>query len=138
VYPEATISRSFELKEFKTGAARMALEADVPIVPVIVWGAQRIWTKDHPRNLGRNKVPITVWAGVPLHASKDTAATDAALRESMTTLLHQMQQRYPHPAGAYWVPRRLGGGAPTPGEAAQIEAEEAAARAAGRTPHQPR
>ena len=27
VYPEATISRSFELKEFKTGAARMALEA---------------------------------------------------------------------------------------------------------------
>ncbi len=27
VYPEATISRSFELKEFKTGAARMAREA---------------------------------------------------------------------------------------------------------------
>ena len=27
VYPEATISRSFELKEFKSGAARMALEA---------------------------------------------------------------------------------------------------------------
>ena len=38
VYPEATISRSFELKEFKTGAARMAIEADVPIVPMIVWG----------------------------------------------------------------------------------------------------
>lgn len=31
VYPEATISRSFELKGFKTGAARMAAEADVPI-----------------------------------------------------------------------------------------------------------
>ena len=27
VYPEATISRSFELKDFKTGAVRMALEA---------------------------------------------------------------------------------------------------------------
>lgn len=38
VYPEATISRSFELKEFKTGAARMALQAQVPIVPLIVWG----------------------------------------------------------------------------------------------------
>ena len=49
VYPEATISRSFELKEFKTGAARMAREAGVPIVPLIVWGAQRMWTKDHPR-----------------------------------------------------------------------------------------
>ena len=52
VYPEATISRSFELKEFKTGAARMALEAQVPIIPLIVWGAQRMWTKDHPRNTG--------------------------------------------------------------------------------------
>ena len=60
VYPEATISRSFELKEFKTGAARMALEAQVPIVPLIVWGAQRMWTKDHPKSLGRNKIPITV------------------------------------------------------------------------------
>src|ERR1700751_2102798 len=56
VYPEAPISRSFELKEFKTGAARMALEADVPIVPVIVWGAQRIWTKDPPKNVGRTKI----------------------------------------------------------------------------------
>src|ERR1700741_4701007 len=57
VYPEATISRSFELKEFKTGAARMAADANVPIAPVIVWGTQRIWTKGHPRNLRLNKVP---------------------------------------------------------------------------------
>jgi len=138
VYPEATISRSFELKEFKTGAARMATEANVPIVPVIVWGAHRIWTKDHPRNIGRKKLPITVQVGAPLHAAKDLESTNAALRESMTTLLHQAQQRYPHPAGAYWVPRRLGGGAPTFAEAAQREADEAAARAAHRTPHQSR
>ena len=65
VYPEATISRSFELKEFKSGAARMALEAQVPIVPLIVWGAQRIWTKDHPKRLGRNKIPVTVATGTP-------------------------------------------------------------------------
>ncbi|HET7074774.1 MAG TPA: lysophospholipid acyltransferase family protein [Mycobacterium sp.] len=138
VYPEATISRSFELKEFKTGAARMAIEGNVPIVPVIVWGAQRIWTKDHPRHLGRNRIPITVQVGAPLCATKDVAATDAALRESMATLLHQTQRRYPHPAGAYWVPRRLGGGAPTLAEAARMDADELAARAAGRTPRQSR
>jgi len=138
VYPEATISRSFELKEFKTGAARMALEADVPIVPVIVWGAHRIWTKDHPRHIGRKKLPVSVQVGPPLRAAEDMTQTNAALRESMTALLHQAQQGYPHPAGAYWVPRRLGGGAPTLAEAAQIEAEEAAARAANRTPHRPR
>ena len=60
VYPEATISRSFEIKEFKSGAARMAIEAGVPIIPHIVWGAQRIWTKDHPKKLFRPKVPIAV------------------------------------------------------------------------------
>ncbi|HOW95121.1 MAG TPA: lysophospholipid acyltransferase family protein, partial [Mycolicibacterium fallax] len=66
VYPEATISRSFELKEFKSGAARMAVEANVPIVPTIVWGAQRIWTKDHPKKMWRPKVPISVAVGEPI------------------------------------------------------------------------
>ena len=132
VYPEATISRSFELKEFKTGAARMALEARVPIVPLIVWGAHRIWTKDHPRHLGRRKVPIAVRVGAPIPAADDMSSTDAALRESMSTLLDQVQQRYPHERGAYWVPHRLGGGAPTPAEAARLEAEEAADRSATR------
>lgn len=130
VYPEATISRSFELKEFKTGAARMALEANVPIVPVIVWGAQRIWTKDHPRKLGRAKIPVTVQVGAPLQVREDIAQTDAALRDSMTTLLHEAQRDYPHEPGAYWVPHRLGGTAPTRAEAARIEADEAAARSA--------
>lgn len=66
VYPEATISRSFELKRFKSGATRMALEAQVPVIPLIVWGAQRIWTKDHPKRLGCNKIPVIVGVGRPL------------------------------------------------------------------------
>ncbi|MGB8390762.1 lysophospholipid acyltransferase family protein [Mycobacterium sp.] len=138
VYPEATISRSFELKEFKTGAARMAIEARVPIVPLIVWGAQRIWTKGHPRQLGRHKMPVMVQVGAPLQPVDDVAETDAALREAMTALLYRVQQRYPHQAGAYWVPRRLGGGAPSVAEAAQLDADEAAARAASRAPQQSR
>jgi len=138
VYPEATISRSFELKGFKTGAARMASEADVPIIPMIVWGAQRIWTKDHPRQIGRNNIPITVRVGEPLRATEDIPRTDAALRASMITLLQQVQERYLHAPGAYWAPHRLGGGAPSLAEAAEIEADEAAAKAAGRIPPQSR
>ena len=42
VFPEATISRSFELKTLKTGAARMAIEAGVPLLPTVVWGSQRV------------------------------------------------------------------------------------------------
>ena len=75
VYPEATISRSFEIKEFKSGAARMAIAAGVPIVPHIVWGAQRIWTKGHPKKMWRPKVPIAVAVGEPI-------AADAARRRN--------------------------------------------------------
>jgi 1-acyl-sn-glycerol-3-phosphate acyltransferase len=130
MYPEATISRSFELKEFKTGAARMAQEAQVPIVPLIVWGAQRRWTKDHPRDMRRrSKIPITVAAGAPISATGTIEETSAAMREAMTTLLHRVQEEYPHPEGAYWVPRRLGGSAPTMEKAKELEEAELAERA---------
>jgi 1-acyl-sn-glycerol-3-phosphate acyltransferase len=133
--PEATISRSFELKEFKTGAARMALEADVPMVPLIVWGAQRIWTKDHPRNVGWKKIPVIVAAGRPLSPAGDVEHLDEALRDEMTALLHRVQEEYPHPEGAFWVPRRLGGGAPTVAEAKILEQTEKAERAHKRAEH---
>jgi 1-acyl-sn-glycerol-3-phosphate acyltransferase len=129
VYPEATISRSFELKEFKTGAARMATEAKVPIIPMIVWGAHRIWTKDHPKSLGRNKIPITVSVGAPMAATGTAASVMGELRTEMNALLYRAQDDYEHPDGAHWVPRRLGGSAPTPEEARALEAAELAERA---------
>jgi 1-acyl-sn-glycerol-3-phosphate acyltransferase len=129
VYPEATISRSFELKDFKTGAARMALESGVPIIPLIVWGAQRMWTKDHPKHLGRTKTPITVAVGAPSTATGTVDAVMTELRRQMNDLLHQVQATYPRPAGEYWVPRRLGGSAPTLEEARLIEDAELAERA---------
>ena len=132
VFPEATISRSFELKRFKTGVERMAGEAHVPIIPMIVWGTQRLWTKGHPKDLRRRKVPVTVTVGEPVHAASDDEQTGIALRESMTALLRRAQQDYPHPAGAYWVPHRLGGGAPSLAEADQLDADEAAEKAARR------
>jgi 1-acyl-sn-glycerol-3-phosphate acyltransferase len=133
VYPEATISRSFELKSFKTGAARMAFDAQVPIIPLVVWGAQRIWTKDHPKRIGRNKIPITVAVDPPLVASGTIDAVMAELREEMTALLHRIQEDYPHPDGEYWVPRRLGGSAPTPEEATVLDEIELADRARKQT-----
>ncbi|MGV0837681.1 lysophospholipid acyltransferase family protein [Mycolicibacterium thermoresistibile] len=137
VYPEATISRSFELKEFKTGAVRMALDAQVPVVPLIVWGAHRLWTKDHPRALGRRNVPIAVAVGEPIAPVGEVADLQAELRTSMTTLLHRVQEDYRHEPGAYWVPRRLGGSAPTPAQARQIEEAELAERARRRAERAP-
>ena len=135
--PEGTISRSFELKEFRTGAARMALEADVPTVPLIVWGAQRIWTKDHPRKLGRHHIPVIVAAGRPLPPSGEVEHLDAELRRGMTSLLRDVQEQYPHPDGAFWVPRRLGGSAPTVAEAKRTEDNQKAERARKRAKNSP-
>lgn len=133
VYPEATISRSFELKEFKSGAARMAIAADVPILPHIVWGAQRIWTKDHPKKMWRPKVPIAVAVGEAIQPTLPPTELTALLRARMQDLLEQVQDAYgPHPPAEFWVPHRLGGSAPTLPQAAELEAAELAARAAKR------
>ena len=60
-----------ELKEFKTGAVRIAAEAGVPLVPVVLWGTQRLMTKDHPRDFSRGK-PIAIRVGAPLHPTATT------------------------------------------------------------------
>ena len=137
VFPEATISRSFMLKEFKAGSARMAQAAQVPIVPCIVWGGQRIYTKGRPRDYGRGKA-LTIAFGEPMHpAKKDSSdAVTAELHARMAAMLDRVQREYPDapsgPDDRYWLPAHLGGTAPTPEEAAALEAAEAAARRAGR------
>ena len=137
VYPEATISRSFEIKEFKSGAARMAIAAGVPIVPHVVWGAQRIWTKDHPKKMWRPKVPITVAVGAPIEPTLPAGELTGLLHSRMQHLLEQVQDAYgPYPPGAYWVPKRLGGSAPSLAEAAHLDAEEAVRRAAAKAARQ--
>lgn len=132
VFPEATISRSFEIKDFKSGAARMAIEADVPIIPLVIWGSQRVWTKGHPKRLGRTNTPISMAVGAPIAPDGTAEELTATLHETMSTTLHALQDGYDHPAGAYWVPARLGGGAPTLEDANRMDAEEAEAKAAKR------
>jgi 1-acyl-sn-glycerol-3-phosphate acyltransferase len=136
VFPEATISRSFELKDFKAGAVRMAAEAGVPVLPVVIWGSQRVWTKGHPKRLGRTRAAISVWIGAPMpvSAGSDPVAVTESLRGRMTEMLHSAQESYPDvPAGpddSWWQPARLGGTAPTPEEAAALDRDERRARIA--------
>ena len=87
IFPEATISRALELKEFKTGAVRIAAEAGVPLVPVIMWGTQRMMTKDHPRDFSRGKT-ILLRVGAPMHPTgADPVAETAELHRVMSQLL---------------------------------------------------
>jgi 1-acyl-sn-glycerol-3-phosphate acyltransferase len=117
IFPEGTISKSFEIKEIKSGAVRLAMGAGVPVVPAVIWGSQRIWTKGVRRDLRRKKVPIFVKFGEPLIFEKgdDVEAGEKALRETLIKLLHEIQEKYPDShVGQRWAPTRLGGTAPAP------------------------
>ncbi|MBA2955061.1 1-acyl-sn-glycerol-3-phosphate acyltransferase [Nocardioides sp. MAH-18] len=132
IFPEATISRSFELKEFKTGAVRIAAEAQVPLVPVVLWGTQRMMTKDHPRDFSRGKT-IAITVGEPLHPTgADPVAETAQLRAAMAGLLDRTIRAYPaaeQPPGSWWLPASYGGTAPSPEEALRLDDEERRRRA---------
>jgi 1-acyl-sn-glycerol-3-phosphate acyltransferase len=126
VAPEQTISPSFELLPFRTGAVRMAQQAGVPIVPVLGWGSHRFATKGHKLRLTR-RLPVVVRFGEPLMVSPDDDPVLATkqLQERMEALLEEVQRSYEDgtPAGAWWVPARFGGGAPDHAEVLRAHQE---------------
>ncbi|HYB81699.1 MAG TPA: 1-acyl-sn-glycerol-3-phosphate acyltransferase, partial [Mycobacterium sp.] len=77
----------------------------------------------------RNRVPITVAAGRPLLPRGDAEQLNAAFCEAMNALLYRVQEEYPHPEGEFWVPRRLGGSAPTQDDSRAIRLAELQERA---------
>ncbi|HET9141680.1 lysophospholipid acyltransferase family protein [Actinophytocola sp.] len=127
LFPEATISRSFTVKPIKSGAVRMAAEAGVPVLPVTVWGSQRLWTKGRPKNLTQRHVPILIRVGEPFRPTPgdDQDVLTKDLRTRMAALLAEAQRDYPGApeAGAdpWWLPAHLGGTAPTPEQAAALD-----------------
>src|SRR3954463_12914483 len=139
VFPEATISTSFTVKDLKAGVARMAVDAGVPIIPAAVWGGQRIATKGH-KVQWRRGVPVTVILGEPIVAEPGERPQSLLRRTkaAMDALLDEAQRGYPdQPAGPedrWWLPAHLGGTAPTP----EAAAAAGALRAAGGATKPPR
>lgn len=131
VFPEATISQSFALKDFKTGAVRMAAAAGVPVVPMITFGGQRLWTKGHKRDMERGAtIALTVGEPHSFSADEDPARATETLKASMQVLYEDTIDRYPDPPppGTWWWPAAYGGGAPTLEQMREREAAERADR----------
>ncbi len=126
IFPEATISRSFEIKSIRNGAIRMAAEAGVPVMNVIIFGSQRVWTKGHKSNLTSKHLPVYIYVGRPWYP---TASSPQVLEQETENLRSTMQHdvsvlwdyyQKDHgafPEGAFWVPQRFGGSAPSYEEA---------------------
>jgi len=132
IFPEATLSRSFLIKPLKTGAVRIAAEACVPLVPIVLFGTQRFLTKGRKMDLSRHKT-VGIEVGAPIHPSgEDPVAETAALQATMEEMLDRLIRGYPEeerPPGAWWVPKAYGGSAPTLEEAEAMYAEERRLRA---------
>ena len=142
LFPEATISHAWTLRPFRPGAAATAIWSGAPLVPVVVWGSQRVLTV-RGRWARRRGIAVSVLVGQPLRpgAWDDPAEVTAELRTRMEDLLEEAMDRYPdEPRGErdrWWLPTTRGGTAPTPEEGARLDEEgmrrvddAAAARAA--------
>jgi putative phosphoserine phosphatase/1-acylglycerol-3-phosphate O-acyltransferase len=67
IFPQGTIPRGDrffdpELRA-RTGVARLAVEADVPVVPVALWDTEKIWPRSH-----RTPKPVELLARRPVYA----------------------------------------------------------------------
>jgi 1-acyl-sn-glycerol-3-phosphate acyltransferase len=137
ILPEAGVSRSFTVRECKTGAVRRAAEAGVPIIPVSVWGAHRIMTRHQGFSpLRAWRAPVRVHVGEPFTPGPglDVQAATEALREALQRGIDVGIADFPLTPGrgAWWMPAALGGGAPTEEERQRLDRAEGPRRARSR------
>lgn len=117
VYPEGTLTRDPDMWPMrgKSGAVRLALEADVPLIPVAHWGTQKILPRYgkkislFPRKDVRVRfgppVDLAAFRGKPLDAASLAKATDLVMVE-ITKLLAEM--RGETPPKKRWDPAKKG------------------------------
>ena len=97
IYPEGTRSPDGRLYRGKTGPVRMALEAEVPIIPVGIEGTDKVQPTG---SYGVRRHPVTVRLGEPLDLSRyrdqrtDPFALRAATDELMFEIMMLSGQEY--------------------------------------------
>jgi len=94
VYPEGTITRQPEMWPMtgRTGAARIALTAGVPVIPVAQWGPNHILAPyaKRPRLLPRKTIYVSAGAPVDLDDLRSKPLTPAVLREATDRIMDEV------------------------------------------------
>jgi 1-acyl-sn-glycerol-3-phosphate acyltransferase len=133
MFPEGTISRSFVPLPGRPGAARMAIESGVPLIPGAVWGTQRISTKGRkPRPAPGTPVSVVFGPPIAYEPHEDPLVVHERLMAAIGELTDRLQREYPDaptgPGDSWWQPAHLGGSAPTVEEALRRAQEDSAER----------
>jgi len=84
IYPEGTTTREPELWPMrgKTGAARLWLATGAPVVPVVMWGPQRLFDpRTHKMRPLRTDVAVVTGPALDLSRWEGAAPTPAVLNE---------------------------------------------------------
>lgn len=120
-FPEAGISFSYTVRPLMRGFASLAQRTGAPMVPLAVWGTQRLFSVGDPSpppDLTRNR-RVDLAFGAPIHVGEDDDLTERThqLGHAMTELLEGLQRlphHQPRPGEvATWYPAHLGGHAPS-------------------------
>lgn len=133
-FPEAGISYSYTVRSLMRGVASLARETGAPVVPVALWGSQRLYSVGVPDEQGKGPPPdwtrgrrVDVAFGESLSIGPDEDLTEwtRLLGHRMTGLLEELQRLPHHRPGpgeyAPWYPAHLGGNAPTREQAADLD-----------------
>jgi 1-acyl-sn-glycerol-3-phosphate acyltransferase len=129
IYPEGTTTREPDLwpMKGKTGAARVWLATGAPVVPLVMWGPQRIFDPRTSKLRVRLGIPVQVKAGPPIDLSRwagSPPTTEVLYEITDAIMLHlrdMLAEMRGEPAPALYPPARRGS---LPASADRADAEE--------------
>lgn len=100
IYPEGTRSPDGRLYRGRTGVARLALAAQVPVIPIGLHGTEDVMPKDAKFPKLRGKIPVRVRFGEPLDFSRyegkerDRLVLRSVTDEIVYEIMHLSGQEY--------------------------------------------
>ena len=95
IFPEGTRSKTGELRDFKSGAFRLAIEAQVPILPLAVYGTRDALRK-HDWRLGNAKAEVRVLDPISTEGMTmdDVPALSARVREVIAAARDDLRHEF--------------------------------------------
>jgi 1-acyl-sn-glycerol-3-phosphate acyltransferase len=99
MFPQGTVN-PFRNRPFRRGAARLALETGVSVVPVCLVGTERVW-RPHDFRLGLPTVRVLVASPIPVERGKPTIVASNELIARVEAAVLELRRPYGEPAHAW-------------------------------------